>query len=547
MTIPPEQAEVVRFLTRLSGAEPKQTHISAVFIGTDTVYKLKKAVRMPFLDFTTVAARRRFVLRELELNRPNAPGIYRDVAAVVRRPDGSLGLGSGETDAIDWVLRMAPVPASDFLDVIAERDGLTPALLDRLGDCVARYHARLPPVPGWDSAAALLRITRGNAQSALAAGLPAAQVEAWRQGMTAAIEALGAWLAARAADGFVRRCHGDLHLGNLCLWDGVPVAFDALEFDEAMATIDTAYDLGFLLMDADRRVGRAAANRVMNRYVARTGDAAATGGLPMFMSQRAMIRAHVLAAMDRRGEAEACLQAAATYLQPHPARVLAIGGLQGTGKSTLARRLAPDLGPAPGALVLRSDELRKRLHGVAPEARLPQEAYSEASNSAVNKALIELAHTAAAGGHSVIVDSTFLDPAMRRSLADAMTEASVPFKGVWLQAPLPILEQRVAAREGDASDATVAVLRRSAANDPGAGDWMAVNACAVKQAERIIREAVDRLIPGAVEFDPSIPSPPSWPGSSGPPVEASAGGDGPDNKPGHDGSDSESRYHRPLV
>ena len=491
MTIPPDQAEVVRFLTRLSGAKPKQTHISAVFVGPDTAYKLKKAVRKSFLDFTTIQQRHHFLQRELELNRPNAPGIYRDVAAVVRRADGSLDIGDREADAVDWVLRMAPVPADDFLDEVAQRHGLTPALLDALGDCVARYHGRLPPVAGWDSAAALLRITRGNAESALAAGLPVALVEAWQQGMTAAIEARAGWLASRAAEGFVRRCHGDLHLGNLCLWEGAPVAFDALEFDEAMATIDTAYDLGFLLMDLDQRVGRPAANRVMNRYVARTGDAAATGGLPMFMSQRAMIRAHVLAATDRREQADPYLQAAAEYLKPRPASVLAIGGLQGTGKSTLARRIAPELGPAPGALVLRSDELRKRLRGVAPEARLPQEAYSEASNSAVNKALIELAHTAAAGGHSVIVDSTFLDPAMRRSLADAMTEASVPFKGVWLQAPLPILEQRVAAREGDASDATVAVLRRSAANDPGAGDWIAIDACDGDEAERTIRAAAE--------------------------------------------------------
>ncbi len=161
--------------------------------------------------------------------------------------------------------------------------------------------------------------------------------------MTATIEARQAWLAARAAAGFVRRCHGDLHLGNLCLWEGAPVAFDALEFDEAMATIDVGYDLGFLLMDLDRRVGRAAANRVMNRYVARTGDAQATGGLPMFLSQRAMVRAHVLAATGGRDEAYKYLRAAEDYVLPRPPFVLAIGGLQGTGKSTVARRVAPDL------------------------------------------------------------------------------------------------------------------------------------------------------------------------------------------------------------
>jgi aminoglycoside phosphotransferase family enzyme/predicted kinase len=488
MTIPAQQAETARFLTALSGAEPKQTHISAVFIGKDTVWKLKKAVRMPFLDFSTVEARHHFLLRELEINRRNAPGIYRDVIAVVRRPDGSFTLGDGA--AADWVLRMAPVPAGDFLDVIAERGGLTPALLDALGDCVARYHAGLPPVPDWDSAAALLRITDGNGRSAVAAGLSASRVEAWRQRMTRTIEARQAWLEARAAAGFVRRCHGDLHLGNLCLWEGTPVAFDALEFDEAMATIDVAYDLGFLLMDLDRRVGRAAANRVMNRYVARTGDAQATGGLPMFLSQRAMIRAHVLAATGQRDEADACFQAAEQYLLPRRPLLLAIGGLQGTGKSTVARLVAPDLGPAPGALVLRSDELRKRLHGVAPETRLPQDAYSETANTAVNRALIEMARAAASGGHAVVVDSTFLNMAMRRDLEIAAREVSVPFIGMWLEAPLPVLEQRIGGRRGDASDATVAVLRRSAASDPGAGDWRRVDAHDGDAAVAAVRQAV---------------------------------------------------------
>ena len=195
--------------------------------------------------------------------------------------------------------------------------------------------------------------------------------------------------------------------------------FDALEFDEAMATIDLGYDLAFLLMDLDQRVTRAAANRVLNRYVARTGDAALTGGLPVFLSLRAMVRAHVEA---RRGDADVAaryLAAAAAYLQPTPPIVVAIGGLPGTGKSTLARALAPDLGNAPGALVLRSDEIRKRLHGVAPEQRLPQSAYSDAASEAVFAALAALVRETAAGGHAVIADATFIDPRHRTMVETA--------------------------------------------------------------------------------------------------------------------------------
>jgi aminoglycoside phosphotransferase family enzyme/predicted kinase len=486
--IPGEQHEIAGFLSGLSGGPPTETHISAVFIGADTVWKLKKAVRMPFLDFSKSQAREHFLRRELTLNKPAAPAIYRDVVAISRRSDGTLELGGD--NPVDWVLRMAPVPPGDFLDRIASAGKLTPALLDAIGDCVAAYHTRLPPVENHDSIASLLRITEGNVQSALAAGLPRAEVEAWRRSMVSSIEACRDWLAERAATGNVRRCHGDLHLGNLCLWQGKPVPFDALEFDEALATIDIGYDLAFLLMDLDLRVGRAAANRVMNRYVARTGDLPMRG-FPVFLSQRAMIRAHVNKATNQ--DADAYLAAAQAYLRPAPPVVIAIGGLQGTGKTTLARALAPELGPAPGALVLRSDEIRKRLHHVNPEDRLGSQAYTDAANAETNRAVIQLACSAARSRHAVIADTTFLDLAVRRSLEDTVRQVGVPFLGAWLEAPLEVLEARIGARHGDASDATVAVLRAAARSDPGAGDWMSVDAVDAVQAQDHLRQAVRGL------------------------------------------------------
>ncbi len=497
MPAPPEQAEVVGFLRSLAGAEPLETHISLVFVGADTVWKLKKAVRLAFLDFSTLEARRRFTSRELELNRPAAPGLYRDVVPIVRHPDGELALGKpGEAPVVDWVLRMAPVPAGDFLDVIAARGGLTPELLDALGDAVAEYHRTLPPSPaqrgrvGEGVPEAMRQIAEGNVQSALEAGLPEDAVRAWRLRILAALDAIAPWLARRERDGFVRRAHGDLHLGNLCLWHGRPAPFDALEFDEVMATIDLGYDLAFLLMDLDQRVSRAAANRVLNRYVARTGDAALTRGLPVFLSLRAMVRAHVEA---RRGNAEPAahyLAAAAAYLEPKPAFVLAIGGLPGSGKSTLARALAPELGNAPGALVLRSDEIRKRQHNVAPELRLPQSAYSDAASDAVFAELAVLAGQTAGGGHAVIADATFIDLGHRASLEAAARAAGVPFIGLWLEAPLPELEARVAGRGRDASDATVAVLRAASRASPGAGAWQVIDARSLATAEAQAQAAI---------------------------------------------------------
>ena len=409
-----------------------ETHISAVFLGAQTVWKLRRAVRLAFVDFTTLGERERTARRELELNAANAPGLYRDVVAVVRAADGGLTLG-GAGVVVDWVVRMARVPAGDFLDVVAAQGGLGPVLLDGLGDAVAALHGR-NPVVARDQASALRQVAAGTALAARQAGLADGDVTAWQAGMMAALDRQGAVLRARGAAGMVRRCHGDLHLGNMCLWHGVPTAFDALEFDEDLATVDVGYDLAFLLMDLDVRVGRAAANRVMNRWLARTGDWAMVGLLPGFLSMRAMVRAHVEAARGRAEEAARYLGCALGYLRPPPARVVAIGGLPGAGKSTVARVLAPEIGAAPGAVILRSDEIRKRRFGVAPEQLLPKKAYAPRVSRAVFAEIAEATAMIAAGGHAVIADATFMDSGHR----DAVMRAAgpVPFLGVWLEVPL---------------------------------------------------------------------------------------------------------------
>ena len=473
--IPAAQGPVAALLRGLTGAAPIETHISAVFVGPDAVLKLKKAVDLGFLDFTALDARERFARRELEVNRRFAPGLYRDVVPVTRRPDGTLELAGTDGETVDWVLRMAPVPAGDFLDAAAAHGGLAPALLDEAADAVAAMHDALPPIrDGIDTVASLAAPLEGTRRAALAAGLPAERVEDWAAAAAAALAGIAALLAARHAAGRVRRCHGDLHLKNLCLWEGRVKPFDALEFDEALATIDTGYDLAFLLMDLWRRLGRPAANRVLNRYVARTGDAGLVGGLPFWLSLRAAIRAH--AEGGEAGLAYFALAEAALRRPAAPPCLVAIGGLPGTGKSRLARALAPGLGAAPGALVLRSDEIRKRRHGAAPEQRLPPEAYAPAENAAVFAELAALAGEALRSGRTVVADAAFLRPEERAAMEAAAAAAGAPFHGCWLRAPLDVLRGRVAARTGDASDATVAVLEAAAARDAGPIVWPPLDA-----------------------------------------------------------------------
>jgi uncharacterized protein len=389
---------------------------------------------------------------------------------------------------------MARVPAEDFLDEIAKRGGLDASLLDGLADAVADYHQRLAPVPDNSPRLAMRRVLDGNLRAARAAGLDAAVLDRWRGAITAVMDRLAGWFDRRGAGGWVRRGHGDLHLGNLCLWQGRPVPFDALEFDEDLATIDLGYDLAFLLMDLDRRVGRTAANRVLNRYVARTGDAGLLGGLPVFLSMRAMIRAHVEATRGNGEQAGSYLTASLGYLQPAPSVVVALGGLPGTGKSTLARALAPGLGAAPGALIPRSDEIRKRLNGVAPEAKLPPSAYDDAVSARVFAELTRQAGIAARAGHAVIADATFIDPQHRAALQAAADAAGVAFIGLWLEAPLDVLAARIDARRNDASDATQAVLQAAAKSpDAHAGGWSPIPAADRDVALAAAREAVMAL------------------------------------------------------
>lgn len=489
MSLPATQAEAGSFLAGLAGKGPLETHISAVFRGRHTVWKMKKAVRLSYLDFSTLAARERFLHRELELNRPAAPEIYGDVVAIRRRPDGRLALGGEEGEAIEWVLRMARVPEGDFLDAIAAREGISPLLADALGDAVYTYHCSRPKLFAVHSAKAMQGVAEGNTLAAAAVGFDPGLVEEWRERVSAELITRANWLDRRAAEGFVRRCHGDLHLGNLCLWHGRPVLFDALEFDEDLASIDVGYDLAFLLMDLDQEE-RPAAGRVLARYVARGGDAALVTGLVPWLSLRAMVRAHVLARRSRP-QARVLLDRALAYLAPPPPVVVAVGGLPGVGKTTLARALAPGLGPTPGALVLRSDEIRKRLAGVAPEVRLDPRYYTPAWHARVETELAAMVAVAARGGQAVIADATFLEPRLRAAVAAAA--GGVTFRSLWLTAPMAELERRVAERGTDASDATVAVLRAAAAKARAPEGWVELDASDAATVVEAAREALTEI------------------------------------------------------
>ncbi|HZB90177.1 MAG TPA: AAA family ATPase [Stellaceae bacterium] len=486
-----DQQEVGDFLAQgasygLPGAPVEQivTHISRLFLIGERVFKLKRAVKFSYLDYSTLERRERFCRAELALNRRTAPGIYLGLSAVTRARDGRLALdGSGA--AVDWLVQMHRFDQDDVFDRMAAARRLTPALMRDLADAVAAFHGAAEitrDYGGRDSVARTIAINDENLRLA-APPFERGRIDRLHAGSQAHLARLGPLLEARRAAGKVRRCHGDLHLRNVCLFEGRPTLFDGIEFNDEFACIDVLYDLAFLLMDLVERGREDDANLVLNRYLDRSGESDGLAALPLFQSMRAAVRAHVLGALLRSGKTPPEVQAADGYLalalallEPHPPRLLALGGLSGTGKSTVAQALAPGFPPAPGARLIRSDVLRKRLAGVAPETRLPRESYTPAVSARVYAALGEEAERALAAGYSAVVDAAFLRAEERRAIAALAAKAGIPFTGLWLEAPAERLEARIAARRGDASDADRAVLHWQRGIDTGPIEWLRVDA-----------------------------------------------------------------------
>lgn len=493
------QAEVIAFLStsashgeNIVNVEIIETHGALVFLAGKVALKIKRAVRVAYFDFSTLARREAVCRRELEINRPNAPDIYCDIVAITREADGALAIG-GRGTPVEWAIKMVRFDQQALLSTMAERSGIDDRLAAELARMMALAHAAAAPRTFNDAAEHMQGIVDGidrSLQIASAAVPGLADLHGRFMTLAGAQLLRVAPLLRRRADaGLVRRCHGDAHLGNIVLWKGRPQLFDAIEFDENLATIDLLYDLAFLLMDLDRRGERRAARIVLERYLGGTGrqlDIEGLAAMPFFLGVRAAIRAMVAfdrARLQNAAEKQATqqhgletLSRAIEYLEPPPARLIAVGGLSGTGKTTLARELAPLLLPVPGALHLRSDLLRKELAGVREFDRLPAAAYTRGASDAVYRALLERARLALQAGHSVVVDAVFAQAEWRVAVAGIAAAADASFDGIWLEASADLLKARVAARTGDASDATPDVVDQQLAAETGAISWHRVEA-----------------------------------------------------------------------
>lgn len=480
------QAETIAFLASGTafGEVPVrhiETHISQLFLVGGEAYKLKRARRLNFLDFSTLEQRRIACEREVELNRRTAPALYLGTLPVTREKKGLALDSTGQV--VDWLVHMRRFDDGSRLDELAARGALDRPLIGALGEQIIAFHAGAEKRTDKGGAKAMQKIAdnvTGDLRRAAPDVFDLEPAQKWKNLWDRELAKRSALLDQRRASGLVRHCHGDMHLANICVFEGTPTLFDCIEFSDDIACIDVLYDLAFTLMDLIHRGLPELANFLLNRYLSATRDYSGCALMPLFLSLRAAIRAMAELLSVHAGQSESApeIEEAEAYLalalrllgEPEP-KLIAIGGLSGSGKSTLARRLAPQLAPGAGAVVVSSDVIRKRLFGVPPEEKLGKEAYSPDASARTYGRLYEDVSAALAAGQTVVADATFLREVDRVRVGALAGRHAVPFRGIWLDAPYATLVDRADSRVVDASDADKGVIDLQRGEELGQIAW----------------------------------------------------------------------------
>ncbi len=454
------------------------THAASVFLEGDRALKIKRAVRFPFLDYSTLEKRKAACDEEIRINRQFAPQIYRRVVPITQDSDGSLDI-DGSGTPVEFAVEMTRFDERQTIDHLAEAGEPDSDLVNAIADAIGASHTVPPPIPTF---------IKGNTTAfRTAACFSERNIDDLNAASQSAYLRIRELLRQRGRDGYVRRCHGDLHLANIVLIECKPVLFDAIEFDPTIASVDVLYDLAFPIMDFIRYDRHAAANALLDRYLAMTPlkNLDALAALSLFVSLRAAIRANVLLArLGRAGDDKAdVMQSARAYfelahltIRPPAPTLVAVGGLSGTGKSVLARALAPDVTPLPGAVVLRGDVLRKERFQVTETDRLPESAYRQEITAQIYQVLVQRAIRILVQGQSVIVDAVFADETERAAICDAARKLNIRFVGLFLATDLATRVRRVGRRERDASDATPEIAEIQEKYNIGRVDWAVIDA-----------------------------------------------------------------------
>jgi hypothetical protein len=472
------RARVSPLINSKAPRNPKveETHISWVLLTGHDAYKIKKAVDLGFLDFSTLGARQFYCSEELRLNRRLAPDLYLDVIAIGGNPEHPV---LGGKPAIEYAMHMRRFAQSSMMDRMLARGQITPAHIDKLAAVIANFHTALTPAEADSPFCATAAIQAAALQNfaplpqLLRTSNDLAMLEMVRVACTLEISACEPLFRQRAAAGCVRECHGDLHLGNIVVLDDIPTPFDCIEFSAGLRWIDVISEISFTVMDLLQRGQPQLAWRLLNAYLEITGDYQGCGVLRFYLAYRAMVRAKIAAIRVSQLEVAGTkqeLKSCRSYLvlahdcltRRRPALIIT-HGLPGCGKSTFAQIALERL----GAIRIRSDVERKRLFGLTAlansDSQINADIYSKDATRRTYSRLKELARVVIAAGFPVIVDAAFLRHEERESFRALAQELAVPFVIASLQTDAALLAERVSLRNrqgSDASEADVAVLQK---------------------------------------------------------------------------------------
>jgi len=452
-----------------------QTHVSYVFLTGDYAYKVKKAVNFGFLDFSTLEKREHFCWQELEMNKPQAPEIYLEVLPITQKGD-RLVLGD-ESQPVEYTLKMRQFPQDALFSQRFEQGKLTTTDMENLGRVVAQFHAHTQTNDYIRSFGTPAKIREGfdenyqQTKNYIGRVQTQQQFNETKQFSDRFFAQRQAVLEQRLENNQIRECHGDLHLRNICLWQDQIQLFDRIEFNEPFRFVDVIYDIAFAVMDLEARGAKDLGNVFLNTYLEQTGDWQGLQVLPLYLCRQAYVRAKVTSfLLDDSGVPEETKQEAAKtaadyyrlaweYTKTNSGQILIMSGLSGSGKSTVARQLAQQL----GAIHLRSDAVRKHLAGIPLEQKGTDELYTPQMNQKTYDRLLDLGIMVAQQGFPVILDAKYDRQALR---GDAIAKAQanqLPLRILHCTAPMEVLRDRLSSRTGDVSDATADLLSRQQA------------------------------------------------------------------------------------
>ncbi len=456
-----------------------QTHISTIILAGEFAYKLKKPLKLPFLDFSTLEKRYQFCLKELTINRRTAPELYLEVLPVTGSPQAPEINGQGVV--IDWLVKMRRFDSSQEFAVLARMGTLTFSLVETLARHLAYFHASLPRLPDTEVNKKttldwlLESFDEINAHPLFQTMSEAREWGGFRQDLKAMFERHLPWRNQRIQQGFFRPCHGDLHLGNIVLWQDRVMAFDALEFDDSLSHIDVMNDLAFPYMDLYANRLPELASRLVNTYLEESGDYEGLRLLPEYAAYRALVRAKIALMQDNKEKFSQYWVLARNFVYPKKkGELVLVYGLSGSGKSTVAQMLSD----TTGGIRLRSDTERKRMFNISSQHGQvvnKDVLYAPEASHRVYSRLFELAEILLQAGFSAVVDAVFLRQADRVLFHDLANRLGVPFRMVSCEAPENIMKDRIIKRAQtgkDPSDATVEVLSTQTGRfEPMPTDW----------------------------------------------------------------------------